>query len=130
MWVRHVSDVYKRATSTKVFWSGGVSLWGMSLDGYFLGSLGFWPPINMGPQTFWDSFGRFLSLRFSLLSPLSLCILQSPITVVVLPYDSFSLTVLAFCTTATPVAVHFSSDSTTFPSFGSGWLSFYQQCFF
>ncbi|RVX16523.1 hypothetical protein CK203_006236 [Vitis vinifera] len=105
VWVRHVSDVYRRVTFTKVFCQATCRF-----------------------ETFWDSFGRFLSPRLSLLSPLSLCILQSQVAAIALPHSSFSSTALAFCTTATPVAIHLFYDSATFPSFGLGGLSFYQQC--
>ena len=70
----------------------------------------------MGPQTFWDSFGRFLSPRHFLLSPLSACILQFLITAITLLYRSFSLKILAFCTIATLVAVHILGDLANFPS--------------
>ena len=38
---------------------------------YLLGFLELWSHINRKPQTFWGSFGRFLSLEFSFLLSLS-----------------------------------------------------------
>ena len=59
-----------------------------------------------------------VSKAFFFLSSLSLYILQSTATIVALLYYSFSLTTLAFYTTATSVAVHLSGDPTSFPIFG------------
>ena len=50
--------------------------------------------------------------------------MQFPVTAIALLYCSFSLTVLAFCTIAIPVAVHIFGDLASFPIFGlrRAWL--------
>lgn len=58
--------------------------------------------------------------------PIPFYILQSSVTVVLSSYHSLSLTVLAFCTTVTLVAVHFSGDFDIFSNFGPEGLGFFQ----
>ena len=109
--------------------SSDLSLWGALPDDCLLEFLGFWFPINMGPQTFWDSFGRFLFPRFSFLSPLSP--LHSTSSYCFPVASSFIFTVtFTFCLTISPVVVHLPGGLAIFPSFGLGNLIFCQRGFF
>lgn len=69
--VRHVLVVYRRVTSTEAFYQSACRFEVRFLMACLLRSLGFWFPINRGPQAFWNSFGCFLLLKFSFFLPLS-----------------------------------------------------------
>lgn len=71
VWVRHVSVIYRRVTSTEAFCQSACRFEVCFLMACILRSLGFWFLINRGRQTFWNSFGNFLLLKFSFLLPLS-----------------------------------------------------------
>ncbi|RVW62050.1 hypothetical protein CK203_064929 [Vitis vinifera] len=79
------------------------------------------------PQTFLDFTRTFLALKYfpPTIIPSTLYILQSRVTVFLLPYRSLSSTALVFCITTTPVAVHLPGGPAIFTSFGLGELNFF-----
>ncbi|KAL6319663.1 hypothetical protein AAG906_026712 [Vitis piasezkii] len=78
-------------------------------------------------RAFWDFTWTFLALKAFLLLTSPLCVLQSLVTAISSLGRFSSPVILAFCTTATSVAVHLSDGPIILANFGLGGLSFFQQ---